>query len=507
MPVDTSSYPQPQQTNIITTMGNIAGLQGQINQNKLFKQQNEARQAIGRAYQESIDPQTGKLDTNKLLATVSQSPAAAYMAGDVAQQAQAREAQQLEIGKSQQGLNTSYSTAAQGAIASLLGKTDEKGNLSATPEDASNQIQSLYKRGLLPPDMALGWIERIHQASADPAQFRQLLQESNLQTLSPEARSSLVNGQTQIVNSGGKTNILSVSPLTGARQLGTIQNTPDPNALLPYGAMTQADKAHVALQGAEPVGVPNSQGQVTYYTKGALAGTGGIGTTQNGPVPLASGPRPGVTAAAEVDAQESAKQGIALQQTAEKTPDRKALLTTMLANAKDFTPGPNADWRLFAKKLGNQVNPFGDVFDPNKIASQEDFAKQAQQLINAQERELWRGTDTGTRLNATTTANINSDLSSGGIQKIGAQLLGNEDALAAKNTAWQAYKETHGPQSYGTFSTLINKDLDPRIYQMQHMQPEEKAKYWNSLSKGDQAALRQKANTLKDYGILHMDSQ
>jgi len=122
-------------------------------------------------------------------------------------------------------------------------------------------------------------------------------------------------------------------------------------------------------------------------------------------------------------------------------------------------------------------------WDPNATSAQEEFSKFAKQLAIQQTGALGAGTND--KLEASTGASPNVDLSKLGNEKIIHILQGNEDAIAAKNRAWQSYQQQNGPQSYGKFSTEFNKTFDPRIWQMQYMPRDEQMKIIKGMNAAD----------------------
>jgi hypothetical protein len=293
MPVDTSFYPSPQAPNTVGQLSQDAALINAFNQNRLFQQQFAARQAIGPIYQQSINPQTGELDTNKLLSLAAQDPRVAFMAGDLAQQALARQQAQLGIATGQQALAQKRFGAANQVLGSLLANVDDKGNLQSTPKDAIGAISNLYRTGQLPPDQAMTWINQVEKSASDPAAFREFLTQAQLQSMSPETRGQAVFGTPQTFDTGSQLLPGTISPVSGVHIFGNLSKQLSPEAAAPYqlGA-TPYQRAGLALQGADVVPIPTQTGTI-YATKASLAGMapggpmGSAGAPQN---PLTGAP-------------------------------------------------------------------------------------------------------------------------------------------------------------------------------------------------------------------------
>jgi hypothetical protein len=232
---------------------------------------------------------------------------------------------------------------------------------------------------------------------------------------------------------------------------------------------------------------------------GDLLGPAGqsIPNGRQGRYPTASvqaSPALGQQEAAGVAAQENAKQGVALAQTADQVPTRKAAFDNMLSDLQTLNTGPGADWEKTANALSSRLTGVGITMSPDQVAKQENFAKLSKQIALAQTSALGAGTDE--KLTTSLGANPNTDLSKLGNQQIVGMLKGNEDAIALKNLSWQQFQATHGPQSYGQFSTQFNHSFDPRALQAVYMDPADKAKLAASLNK-DPLAKARFVSTLK----------
>lgn len=498
--VNTAIYQnQVQPVNPLTTASQVVGLQQGLNNNKLFQQQNDARVAIGQAYQQSIDPQTGQLDTNKLLANVANNPNASYMAGDVASQAQARQQQQLGITGAQIDQAAKKLQWINSSTGALLAKPN------VAPSDVYSTLLSGLNSGILNKQDV---VNEISTMPTDPAQLQTYLQQHQLRGLDQQKQFDAIYGTPQTINSGGQTNVVAVSPLTGTRSLGTVNNTltPEANATriptfvngkpgtVPQSTVVDPTGHPIApatpdvpngytgrfpAAGAQPTTGPSTSdpnaAPAPAMPSGAPAGPAGF---------VQTGPALGQQVAADKTAGSAADQASALTATADQVPARKAALSNLETDLQNFTSGPGADWTKLAESASDKFNPFGDVFDPKGIASQEAFTKQATQLATNQLQALG-GAGTDSKLDAAFHTNPNETLSKLGNQQIIGLLKGNEDAIAAKNQEWQKYLQTNGPgssQDYGAFSTQFNKTYDPRVFQSVYMSPDQRTDLIKSMS-------------------------
>ena len=222
-----------------------------------------------------------------------------------------------------------------------------------------------------------------------------------------------------------------------------------------------------------------------------------LGTTIGaGPRPV--GLPPGQASAAEGIAGASAGQANNLTQLADSSPIRKAQLENLEGDIGNFTAGPGADWTKVAKAWANRnILPSGMQFDPSSIASQEAFTKQAEQLAQQQFATIG-GTGTDAKIGSAFKSNPNETLSAMGNKGIINLLKGNEDAIQAKNSAWQKWLAAgNPPQSYAQFAAQFNQNFDPRMFQSQYMNKNDFVQMTKSMSPAE----------LRDFSVKLKNSQ
>jgi len=263
------------------------------------------------------------------------------------------------------------------------------------------------------------------------------------------------------------------------------------------GAVAPA-QVGVDAQGAPVVGTAGGLARASTASTQNPAGIGG----RAAPTGIVVSQAPGVPEAQRATAQASAEQGIALQKQADGVPVRKGMLANLEDDLDKFTSGPKADWSMVAKSFANRnILPQGMQFDPQSIASQEAFNKQATQLAQQQFAALG-GTGTDSQLSSSYKANPNEALSKLGNKQIIQLLKGNEDALAAKNAAWQEWQRKNGPSDYAGFQQKFNKTYNPRVYQAQYMTPDQIKDMRKNMSPADQAQFLRDYKTLRDNGYV-----
>lgn len=510
MPVDTSSYPQPQPApNFAQTLGSVAGTIGQLNQNKLFGQQYQTNLATSQIYKEAMNPD-GSIDQGKLTNLLQSNPSAAYGIGPVLEQSQQIQHQNIANQQAKYDLLKNHLTTLAGYLGPLA-----SGN--PTVNDVAATIGHAISTGVATPQEAANFwstLPRDQQGNPDPTQIKSWAQD-NLQRVQTAAEQyGITNPAPVQVNTGGQTH-LTVMPQNGPiHDVGKIDNT-----LPPMATRQNININHGAPMAIGPItselqvpGQTASQAQASALAGSmpGLSGNGG-GNTQPSPATAApsgmvqTGLAPGEAEAQQHQAVAGADQGVTLQKAADTVPQQKAILGNLEAALRNFTSGPGADWRKVAGALANtplQAVGFSG-FNAKSIASQEEFVKQATNLAQSQFATLG-GTGTDAKLESTMHTSPNETLSKQGNQNIINLLKGNADAIAVKNQEWQKFQQQsgNGPGDYGKFSTQFNTEYDPRVFQSQYMGAADRASMLKGMTKGEQKQFRQSYNLAVEKGWI-----
>lgn len=455
--IDTSSYGKGYTApNPLETLSNVAKVKGQLNQNMLFQQDYNSKLGLSQIYKDAIDPQTGQLDPEKMRALMAGPQGGNVTLGmpEAIKNSQEAQGRNLGIEKSQIDLARQNMTTAESYLSPLL----------AHPNPSSSEIAQALSdamtKGHLKQEVALDLyssLPRGQNGDVDEAKIRPWLQQQQMRMMDMKQRFDAMNPVPQAIDAGNQIDLMRLPQVGQPSQAGVIEK---------------------GLPPTTPVF--NSQTNQMEF-----AGSGGGRPGASGG--MAAAPPLGASEAAGVDATASAQQGVQLQQEADQVPAQKSLLGNLEGALSKFEPGPGQDWKNEVKKFANINNPFGNIFDPSKIASQEEFNKQATQLAQAQFKTLG-GTGTDSKLDSAMHTSPNEALSKMGNKGIIAMLKGNVDAIAAKNQAWQTFKQSHGPQSYGQFSTEFNKTYDPRVFQTQYLTPDDNKKMLSGMTKAEQKA-------------------
>ena len=249
----------PQQANPFAQVGQYAQTANALMGLQQNQMQIRARQAIGQAYQQSINPD-GTLNTNKLLSNVAGNPDAAYMAGDVAQQALARQQAQTQIS----GEQLKQASDRVGFISNQLSVLLNDPN--AQPKDAiaaMGRVVSNRNFGVSAADGANLLSDMPMQRG--PA-FTQWLQQQALKTASFQEKINAMRGGIVQTNIGGGIQTQSVPGVFGASNGQVPQNIGAP---LPLTA-TPAEQAQQVPAPPGPLGQPQNQSNAAYMLSHGL---------------------------------------------------------------------------------------------------------------------------------------------------------------------------------------------------------------------------------------------
>lgn len=478
--VDTSTYPKLKNGNPLETVAGFANLQNTLNQNKLFQQQFQTNQAVSNIYKQAINPD-GTIDQAKLSTLLQSDPNASYGLPQAYQQSQEAQRRNIDIDIAKVQQAQTHLQAISGYLAPLL----KPGSTSA---QVSQALAHAVTNGVANTD------EAARVWATLPRGPNGQIDESQIPVWAQQQQLNVMNAQERL-------NAMSPAP--------TLVNTGQAQIPMRFPQVGQPTQAGPGIQNELPPGTQRYNPvtrQMEYIGPGGGMGGGGQSGGQGSGGGLGAAPPLGAPEAASVDAQFGAKQGTELQSMADNVPARKALLGNLEGALTQFTSGPGQNWKMVAKNFANANSPFGNIFDPKSIASQEEFNKQAVQLAQAQFQALG-GTGTDAKLDSAMHTSPNDALSKLGNKGIIAMLKGNEDAIAAKNRAWQAWKQQNGPESYGRFSTEFNKSYDPRVFQSQYLSADDRKKMLSGMTKQEQKGFLNSYRTALNNGWVQLPGQ
>lgn len=484
----------PETIDPVARLGQLAQTGNALMQNKLMNEQFNSRQAIGQAAVGAIDPATGHFSPDNFRQRMTQNPLSQFMSMEALGQAAQLDLQQEALMAQQAQLGMLRLNNLRQAIGGLIARQN------VTDEDVINEIGRLAS---LPaserpftPTMAAQVLATMPR---DPAQRREWLISQMARTDAGLAHLQNLLPQAQLLPYGGGTMGVAVDPLRGTvAPSGFVQpNTPSPEQDNQLVEVTTPDGRRVFVRNADlmptrpgaappgqrPAATPGTPpGAPPLAPPGATLpapsagplGTGRFPSAPTGAAPTAPGQPLAALSPSEVAAQgvtgQAGGQSVArLNAAAQQVPQMEALLANADSLIRNFEPGPGADWQKWFQATFNRNVPLlrslGVEFDPNRIASQEEFNKITSQIAQAQFNALG-GTGTDNQLASTAATSPSEVLTRYGNQGIIAMLRGNNQALKVQQQAWQQWARQNGagPERYSEFTAWWNNNFDPRVF-------------------------------------------
>lgn len=471
--------------------------------------QAQAQDAWGQALQQATD-ENGNVDYPKAQAIAARMGPIATM-GMMAGLKGASElaGQQQAQGANRNGLIVSAITGAMDAPDDQL------------PDAVLRNTQRLVNSGAMTQDQAN---RALLNFSTDPATLRRQLEQARISLLPKEMQQPILYGQPgSQIGPGGETygtrqdvrrgTVTPAQPSgTGAplgmtpTELNETVNWTDNRKTLPDGSqnptygqtfpITKGELLRLLNPGVAPGGVPN--GAVPSSLRNpANKQPAPSGQPAN---PPASGPQPapGMTQPSPADAELIRQSGPKFQAEIDTGNQQQPLQTTLSVMQSDigrFTTGSGAnktlDWKRALQSWAPPLaGPLGIKAD--QIGAQESFNK-AVNLIVAQQAAHASDAHLDVQMGATP----HDTLSPEGVDSIIRQLQGNSDYLQARAKLAQAYPNR---TDYGGFQAKV-ADLDPRYFQYQRLNPQQKTAYFNGLPENEREAF--KRSYAKTQGIVN----
>jgi hypothetical protein len=407
----------PPPVNPLTQLGSIASTIGQLQQNRLFPQQQAllGEQVTGQGLQN-----TGQGISNT----------------------------QGQLGI--QGQYQKNLDMVLGAVPPLPGETKQAYGTRVSAAVAKGAQARLY-----PPDFGSSWLGGADQGSIS---FPDLVDQAAVRSQSPTAMEAQfgtpseqnVGATIQGINTNRVTN--QQTPLAGPAatlietntpaQMGQVLNVADPltgiKTAHTFGEFFNADNTPKG-----PVPPITDIGNLNNATQAALGSAYGpqIADYETRIVP----------------------QAIQQQQT----------IANLRQDAAGFTSGPLASqetkWGEALQQLGLPV-PNWSQFGADQTAAREAFAKQVTTLLSQQQATLHLSQTDSARQTAEAAVPGNYTTPEG-MKSVLGTLEGNADMIAAGGKAWGQYKAKSGPQSFGEFSMEYPQRMPPLVFQSQYMTP------------------------------------
>jgi hypothetical protein len=385
-----------------------------------------------------------------------------------------------------------------GAVNNMLGTLITKPDLSIS--DVTSKLDDMVRNKIIPQNEAPAIMQHLAPVANDREALRGMLKNSYIQTLDHASKMGMAFGAPISQEKGGATlygsrNVMSPGQVTlpGGQQSASgtvIPATPDPTEMRPGPVVRGAGGAPVQTSLPADVAMGIARGNIGYE-----AGPNGQiilkRPSSGSPVGMPTVPT-GAGEAAAVTAKGGAEMGTAIEKGAAGASTRSGMLNNLEDDLKKFDAGPLAGHSLALKRLYNDAVTRTGVpipqWDPQSVASQEGFNKQATQLAQQQFQALG-GTGTDQQLGSSVKANPNEFLSPMGNKQIIGLLKGNEDAIRTMNDEWQKWKAKNGSESGGQFMSWFNNNFSPRAFQFARMNKADQTEMLKNMQPNERAAL------------------
>jgi hypothetical protein len=400
------------------------------------------------------------------------------------------------------------------AVNTMLGTLITKPDLSVS--DVTSQLETMVRNKIISPNEPAAIMQHLQPFANDPEGLRGALKNSYLQSLDHASKMQLAFGTPINQEKGGATlygsrNVMNPGQVTlpGGMQSASgtvIPATPDPTEMRPGPVVRGAGGAPVQTSLPADVAVGIARGNIGYDT----GPNGQIilkRPASGAPVGMPTVPS-GAGEAAAVTAKGGAEMGTSIEKGAAGASTRSGMLNNLEDDLKKFDAGPLAGHSLALKRLYNDAVTRTGVpipqWDPQSVAAQEGFNKQATQLAQQQFQALG-GTGTDQQLGSSVKANPNEFLSNLGNKQIIGLLKGNEDAIRTMNDEWQKWKTKNGSESGGQFMTWFNNNFSPRAFQFARMNKADRAEMLQNMQPNERAALSGALKNAEDRGWIKPD--
>jgi hypothetical protein len=531
---DVSSYNDyKSQPNPLTQLGSIVSAQNQMNQNKLFQQTLQGRQAYGQALAENTDPNTGEINypaVNEALAKAG--PAAALSLPQASSDALARQTSQQQLTKAQVEAMQSKHALIAPQFADLASKPNPTmddvysmaGDMMAgtkTHPSPINIDDVQRELGTLPQgansQQIKSWamqqaIRSSRLANQDPSQFLPkpsaittptgtVMADTNPITNPGIVGSTVTNGlapTTSVYNPATKQNQLlgpqpapQIQPGSGALVAGGAPPQSSSLPSLPAGspnsppvqsgsslpAPPSPDQVAAALPAAAQALGQSAQVPASALQQPGITSPGippaSLGIQISGNAPLATGPALGAEAAENtagtMTGSDLGKDRIAAKNSAATIYNMKQALTHL--QAAPTGPGTEST---------NALKSFITAYDPTGLAQNSIMGKQvenydeANKYLTAQAQNLASavGPNTDANLSTALTGSPNTHINGLAAQDVQKTMIGLTRMNVARTMAFDQNPNANA-NDYTKFGAQWNKNVDPRAFMADIMPPKQ----------------------------------
>lgn len=501
MPLDTSIPLQAQapQMNPLQQALQIAQFRAYNANGMAAQQQLAANRATSQAYQQSVDPTTGQLDTNKLSSLIAQNPDSAFnyaqtmrAVNDARQSQQTYDRGQIglsndQLDSAQKHINWAYQTA--GAIAN---------NPNATTDDVMKALSVAIQNDQITPQIAAQALSDMPASGAPKGALQQWAANHVAQASGAAQQLGIMLPKTGAVSNGGGTTFTNTSPVTGqVTPTAVVQNTVSPETAAQLVDVVNADGSHSKVPAAQVLQQTGMGGVLPTQAQPQ----GGTGSGGNGRYP--GGAFQTAPAAGTVEATQKANAAggdmlVADQQSNAQSGTR----INMLQNAQQALSSADSGQKSEGlQNLRGALVTFGlaSKEQAGKVASYDEANKYLTQYAQNKAASFGHGTDS--QLAAAMTGNGSTKISNLAAQDVVKVNIGLERMEQARMQAWQ--NSGLQPSQYAQWKSQFGSTMDPRVFIADQMDPAKVQSMVKSMNPKQQATFRTQYNWAVQNGYIN----
>ncbi|WP_250519501.1 hypothetical protein [Caballeronia sp. NCTM1] len=497
----------PQPANPLATALQVAQFRA-YNANGLAAQQGlDANRAISKAYQQATDPTTGQVDNNKLMAIISQDPAAGFKLGEVVQGINTQKQQQQTLARgdialsndqldsAQKHLGWAYQTA--GAIAN---------NPNATTDDVMKALSAAIQNKQITPQVAAQAIADMPGADSPKGALQQWAANHVAQAAGTAQQLGIMLPKTGSIDKGDKILLTNTNPVSGdVSQTGSINKGIDPvTATSPVSVYDPATGTNgIAPRGSLP-GFGGADSPPPLPSSGPTTPNGPDRTYLPGqtPQPAAGAPKNFVPTGPAMGVQDS-NAG-----TVKTMNDHWDSLSGAATNAQrnigianniqHLADTANTGFGSDRKATVNGILAAVGIKSSGDTATDNDLLNKYVAQLNIS--SLPGGTDAAKALQSAATPG--AKMQPEAIKQAAQYIVGVNQMALAQQKYLQSYKLNNDAAGYTQAKTAFDQNADPRIWAWASMQdPAKRAAYAKQLQSQDPGIVG-KIQTLEHMGII-----
>jgi hypothetical protein len=337
----------------------------------------------------------------------------------------------------------------------------------------------------------------------NPAQLRAVLAQHFQSALSGEQQLKAMTPNATLVDNGGSQQYVDTNPLTNPSIIGKSfdktmapgdANSPTP--VYRNGQPGIITKKEFASGGGQPPPLPT------------VPQPSNMPTSNGQPAPLPSGPGPGGTTFTPTGpgmGEQGSNDGNvdtvnthwkALSNDANNAQTNIGIAQNIKAYADKALTGKQSD-KLAA--VNGILSIFGQGGQTD-ISTATDLLQKNMARLSLTSRQGAGGTDAAGAL--ATAANPHGTMTAEAIKDAADQVIGAQKMAIAQQQLLQPYKLSNDVAGYQTALSKFNQAADPRVWQFQGMDAQQRAKFKAGMSPADQKAFSNKIRTLEGIGAI-----